>query len=393
MKKVRKLLGRAWQPTLTMIIGAAAAIATLGYRLGSLTQGLSKDEVNALSGTTKLIDIAQNPLFLPFKLGQYVLYKLGIDWTIALRGVSALIGLACVWGFYLLLKRWNTKRIAVLGTIMFISSTWFLSAARTATPTILYVFNTLSIIFIAALVHQKKASKTSLLLAAICASLLVYSPGMIWLLIIGGIWQYKGIIALLKQNRIVLWAGACIVAGVLLLPAGYAVMHNWRFLLDIAAIPDSWIPLEIAKRFGLVPLELFVRGPEQVNWLAKLPIMDLFTGAMLVIGVYTYYLRYTLIRTKFVVWLSGLLIILIALFSLPTVMLLPIVYILIVTGITLIIQQWFTVFPFNPIARRVGLCMLIAAVGISCWFQLYRYFVAWPHNQTTTQSYHHRLVR
>lgn len=393
MKKFKDFVSRVWQPLLTVGIGAGIVIFILGFRLGSMTPGFSPAEIDSLTGTHSLRAILENPMFLPYKLAQWGLLKLGFDLPILIRGVSAIIGAVCVWGFYLLLKRWHPKRIAILGCILFLCSTWFLSAARSATPTILYVFNTLSIIFIGALVHQKKASKSSLLLAAICGAILVYSPGMIWLLLIGGIWQYKGIVSLLKQNPVWLWLTACIVFGALLAPAIYAVYNDWRLVLDIIGIPDKWIPAEIAKRVVIIPAELFVQGSKDAYWLGRLPIMDLFTGAMFAMGVYNYYLRYTLTRTKFLLWLSGVLVVLTALFGLPTITFIPIVYIVIVGGITLLLQQWFTVFPFNPIARYVGLGLIIVVAGLSCWYQLNRYFVAWRHNPTTQAVYQLKLDR
>lgn len=393
MKKFKDFMGKVWQPLLTLGLGAGIVIFILGFRLGSLTPGFSPAEVEALTGTTSIKAILEHPMFLPFKLGEYVLFKLGLDLPILLRSVSAIIGAICIWGFYLLLKRWHTKRLAIVGCLLLLCSTWFLSVSRSATPTILYVFNTLSIIFIGAFVHQKKASKTSLLLAAVCGALLVYSPGMAWLLIIGGIWQYKGIISLLKQNPVWLWLTACAIFGVLLLPAAYAVYKDWHFALDILGIPKVWVPLDMAKRIVIIPAELFVRGPKESYWLARLPIMDIFTGAMFAVGVYSYYLRYTLKRTKFLLWLSAMLLLLIAIFNLPTVAIIPIIYIIIIAGVTLLLQQWFTVFPYNPIARYVGLTFIGVAVAMSCWFQLNRYFIAWPHNNQTQAVYQLKVSR
>lgn len=393
MNKLRSFFLMAWQPVLTVLIGAGLTLFTLGYRLGSLTPGMSPDEMQALSGTTSLHAIALNPVFLPFKIGEFLVYKLGISMPITVRGVSAIIGFFCVWGFYLLLKRWHTRRLAILGTLLFLTSTWFLSTARTATPDILYVFNALSVIFIGALVHQKKASKSSLLLAAICAALLVYSPGMVWLLLIGVVWQYKGIISLLKQNPVWLWGGASVLFVVLLLPAVYASINDMHFILDIFAVSEKVVPVDMLKRLYIVPSQLFVQGPNSSSWLARLPIMDIFTGAMFVTGLYNYYLRFTIKRTRFLLFTSLIVLLLIAAFSIPTVTILPVIYIIIVGGVTLLLQQWFTVFPLNPIARNIGFVIMFIAIATSAWFQMNRYFIAWRYNPATQQTYQVKLIR
>lgn len=393
MKKMKAFLARVWQPLLTAVVGGGLTVFLLGYRLGSLTTGMSASELQALAGTASLKAIAENPLFLPFKLGEYLVFKLGINLPITVRAVSAIIGFFCVWGFYLLLKRWHTWRIAVLGTLMFLCSSWFLATARSATPTILYVFNVLSIIFIGALVHQKKASKSSLLLAAVCSAILIYSPGLIWLLLIGIIWQYKGVLSLLKQNPIWLWLSAALLFVALLAPAGYATYKDPHFVLELLSIPKQFMPLTILKSFVVVPKELFISGPKDAWWLAHLPIMDIFTGALFVVGIYKYYLRRKLTRTYFLLWMSAILVLLIAVLGVPTVAMLPIVYIVIVSGLTLLLQQWFTVFPLNPIAKYVGFGLMTLAVLCSCWFQINRYMVAWQHNAVTKQAYQLKLTR
>ena len=393
MQKLKSFIIKVWKPVLTVVLGTCFAIFVLGFRLGSLTRGFSEQELLYLQGTTSLKTILANPMFLPFKLGEYILFKLHMNLPIEIRSISALIGLACVWGFYLLLKRWHTPRVAILGGLMFLCSSWFLAISRSATPTILYVFNVLSILFIGALVHQKKASKISLVLAAICAALLVYSPGMAWLLVLGVAWQFKSIINLLKQNPVWLWVLSSVLFGLLLMPAVYATFKDFHFVLDIFSIPQTLLPLEMAKRIIIVPTQLFVRGPADSYWLGRLPIMDMFTGAMFVVGFYAYYLRFTLGRTQFIVWLSVTLLVLIAILNIPTVVVLPIVYLLVVGGITLLLQQWFTVFPINPLARNVGFGVMTVAVLFSCWFQLNRYFVAWRHSPETMRTYSHQLIR
>lgn len=391
MNKLRVFFSGLWPTLLTTVLGGGLTIFLLGYKLGSMTPGFSPAEVASLQGVGSLRAIAENPMFLPFKIGEYIVIKLGIDLPIVVRGVSAIIGFFCVWGFYLLLKRWYTRRIAILGVLMFLCSTWFLATARSATPTILYVFNILSVIFIGALVHQKKASKTSLLLAAICSALLIYSPGLVWLLIIGVVWQYKGIISLLKQNPIWLWVGALIIFSLLLVPAIYATYLNPSFVLDVLAIPKTIVLLDMAKRLLIVPMQLFVQGPAEAYWLSRIPLMDIFTGAMLVVGFYNYYLRFKLPRTQFLLWISVLLIVLIAVLNIPTVTLLPIVYLLIAAGIALLLQQWLTVFPRNPLARNSGFALLLVAVLMSSWFQISRYFIAWRLNSTTQTIYSQKI--
>ena len=59
-------------------------------------------------------------------------------------------------------------------------------------------------------------------------------------------------------------------------------------------------------------------------------------------------------------------------------------------GVALMLQQWFTVFPYNPFARTVGLVLLLFALGTTSFYSLNQYFVAWPHTPETKQTFQYR---
>jgi hypothetical protein len=49
-------------------------------------------------------------------------------------------------------------------------------------------------------------------------------------------------------------------------------------------------------------------------------------------------------------------------------------------GIVEILQRWLESFPRNPVARSIGVCLLVAAIGFTSFYHLQRYFVAWGNN-------------
>lgn len=366
----------------------------LGYKLGRLIPGLSPAEVASLQGTTSLKAIALNPVFLPFKLGEYAIFRLGLNSPAGVRMVSALIGAASIGIFYLILTRWHTRRIATIGAILMLSSSWFLHTARVATPTILYVFDIVFLLYFAALAYQATARRRTLLLGALVVGTALYTPGMIGLLLVVVIWQIKPIIAFIRKNPIWILLVGVICFLILLAPAAYAIYHDPSFTLKLLGIPEKIVPIEMLKRLGILPWQLFVRGPRDASiWLARLPIMDIFTGTMFAVGIYNYYLRFKLPRTNFLLMLSIVLILLIAILNMPTVAMMPIVFIVVTGGVTLLLQQWQTVFPHNPIARNIGFCVLLAAVLTSAWYQTSSYFVAWSHNSATKVVYQLKLNR
>jgi hypothetical protein len=137
-----------------------------------------------------------------------------------------------------------------------------------------------------------------------------------------------------------------------------------------------------------IPKQLFIRGPQDpAVWVGAMPILDIFMIAMFILGIYVYLLRARLDRVKILFSFLFIACLFIAAGGpVRLVLLLPFVFLVIVAGIAYYLQQWFDVFPRNPFARTLASTLLIAAVAMSCFFNLNHYFVAWPHAPETKAS-------
>jgi hypothetical protein len=71
-------------------------------------------------------------------------------------------------------------------------------------------------------------------------------------------------------------------------------------------------------------------------------------------------------------------------------LLVPLLYVWAAAGIAYLTREWLQVFPNNPLARSLGLGLIVLAVGLGCIYNLRAYFVAWPHNQTTRVTFQSR---
>jgi hypothetical protein len=142
----------------------------------------------------------------------------------------------------------------------------------------------------------------------------------------------------------------------------------------------------------MVFVNLFVSGPHQpALWLGRAPILDVFTLAMCIIGLYFYGLHPRASRTKLLGSLFLIGAVLVALAGpVGLSLLVPILYIIAATGITYLIKEWLKVFPLNPLARGLGLGLVALAVTLACAYNLRAYFVAWPHNDNTHAVFHYR---
>ncbi|MCA9333765.1 hypothetical protein KC963_01840, partial [Candidatus Saccharibacteria bacterium] len=143
----------------------------------------------------------------------------------------------------------------------------------------------------------------------------------------------------------------------------------------------------------VLPVFVLARGPlEPVLNLGRLPLLDIFSAAMAVLGVYWYSFKIKLLRTRLLsvfTFIAAILIMLNGVTMLP--LLLPLSYIVITAGIMLLLQQWFTVFPRNPIARSLGIGIVCIAIGVTGAYHMRRYFVAWSGDPITKATFSYQL--
>jgi uncharacterized membrane protein (DUF485 family) len=72
-------------------------------------------------------------------------------------------------------------------------------------------------------------------------------------------------------------------------------------------------------------------------------------------------------------------------------MLVPVVYLILTTGIAYMLHDWFKVFPNNPIARSVGIGVIAVAILLTSVYQTRSYFVAWRYSTETRQAFTAKL--
>jgi hypothetical protein len=378
-----------------MIISLGAilgvAITALSYKLASLVP-FSEREVPEFNYTASLSQIQDNIMFLPIKIVELTILKVhGIDAHVRLSSVFfALLAGAMV---FIILKKWYTNRLAVLITIMFITSSWFLHAGRLAVPDVMYLLVVPALILVYTWVLSKEHRYT-IYLAPLLLGFTFYIPG--GLLIALGFLAlfYPYIIKALKRFN----TSQSVSFGILLLlsiiPLVYGFVQNpsqailW---LGFDTSQDLSILLPVHNLVDVVDALLWHGLHNEGLWVVGTPILDIFTLAMAILGGYAYRNGYFASREKFV--LGSLAIIALLLLANGTTMLgllIPVVYLLVANGVAYLLQSWFTVFPRNPFARSFGIVAITAVVFISIAYNVQRYFVAWPQQDGTISALQER---
>lgn len=367
-------------------------VLLLGYRLGGLTPGMSESEILFVESASNFKEVLLNPLYILQKLPLAALNMLNLASIVTTRAVTAFFALASALLFYFLVKQWHTRRIAVIVSLLFLSSSWFLQLGRIASPEIMYVFMPLVLLIMAFRLNAKERKFTAGVLV-IVASLSLYIPGLIWIVGALKFLFIKRLLKLYKKTSIAMRVGLVFGVLILLSPLIYAVVRDWHVVLDVLAIPNSIELIVWAKRLLLIPIFLTAQGPLMPMYnLGRLPLLDVFSVVMVILGAYWYYFRVTLLRTKVLFVMSGVSALLIAISGVDFMpLLLPVVFIIVAAGLSLLLQQWFTVFPRNPLARVVGAALITTAILVVGTYHIQRYFVAWSGSKATHRLFINQL--
>lgn len=399
---MKKIFTKKQLPKLSLSIvalagGLVGVLFLMFYKLGSLTNGLSSGEVMVRTQSLGWRGIYINPLNLPLKVFRSLDFKyIHLTTNFWLRLPNALIGLVTIICFYILLRLWYSQRIAIAGGALFATSAWVLHVSRLASFNIDYLAGVTLFILSTAILHKYADKRYVHPWINLLWGLLLYIPGMVWLVAINGIRQrnqiFKGFKIQGSFSRIVLYFVSFLLPLPLIIKYLISSPKNVFYFLGL---PSHWPKVSVfLKDLGGVFVHLLVRGPEYPNlWLGRQPMLDIFCLLCLALGVIFYASHLTATRSQllFGSFIIGTL--LIALNGgVDLSFLLPIVFLFVAAGIAYLLQQWLSVFPKNPIARATGYILVTLAIAISCLYGSRSYFVAWPHDPTTQSVFDKKLA-
>lgn len=392
-RQLRLQISRQW---LLGGIALASLALVLLYRLGTLTNGMSWNEVQLIQSPLGWSGIYDNPFYMLFKLLQSAIFFVIPDHgQFISRLPNAIYGGLTVLSMAWIISRWHNNRTTLLTILLFATSAWTLHVSRLASLDVVYLSVIPALLF-AQLLVQESNSAVARYIAISCRALLLYIPGVIWLVLIHSFIQRQ----LLKQQiqKLTNWRErlvASLLSIVLIAPLVYhLVTGNASVLKTWLGLPNELAaPLNIVEQFGSVFVHLFVRPPSNPElWLGRVPILDLFSMAMAALGIYFYAKNWRSKRTRTLGVLTLVGAILIALGGPVSLSLLvPMLFIMVATGIAYLLHEWLSVFPRNPLARGVGIGLVSLAVAISCMYNLRSYFVAWPANEATKITFRYHL--
>lgn len=298
-------------------------------------------------------------------LPYHALQKLSVDWLgvtpLGVRLPSLVFGALTALCMTLVLRRWFSTNVAILASIIFITSSWFLGAARLGAPIVMIPFWTSLLLLTATYVSQQtKHWKWWRVAFCMAAAISIYTPFMAYLFVTAGlasVAQPHLRYLLRESNRVNLFIGGFFFV-LLLAPLGWGIYQNpdvARELLAIpATLPDPFQFLRDFIRAASALINPFAASTGEIIF----PAISIVSVALLLMGGARLLRDFHSVRAHvLLIWAAVLLPVIglnpnnIASVMIPA-------FLVITIGLNQIIRYWYRLFPRNPYARLFGLLPL-----------------------------------
>lgn len=364
-----------WRYILGYVFIGVLLAALLTFAGLYIPGGISPEEMRATvrAENIKLIDpstwaIASAPFYLFQKL---VFTLFGVtDFTIKLP--SLIIALFTAIGLILLLRRWFKPNIAVLASLIAITTGQFLFVAQNGVPGVSYMFWPVILLLIGTQVTRGKRWRPFWKwLFAAGAALSLYNPLSIYPLIavlLATILHPHLRNAVRRLSKVKLLIGVGIFA-IIIAPLVWNIIRQPQLGLTLLGVPTDaatgnliWPP-DLFENFQTLISQYFIFWEPSATTLMT-PVFGL--GSVLLLGLGLWRLIRTRETTRsylIIAWIVCLLPILLINPRFTSVIFVPAV-LLLAAGLTSLIDYWYRLFPFNPYARVAGLVPLIVLIGV-----------------------------
>jgi len=376
-------------------LALAVLAALLLYKLGGLVGGLSAQEASTATAAVGWHGIYHDPFNLPLKVIRSVVYALSPSHGQTLtRLPNTIFGALAVAALFWLIRTWHGWRTAVVTTILFMTAAWTLHVSRLASTDVLYLWSMPMLLLANLALHKRPNNPIFFYGSVLLWGCLLYIPGMVWVVILAIYWQWEDMVSGWKHFAASWQRALAVLSAIVWLPLlGIALLRQGSFRLWLGLPAHVPSLVQLGKQFVGVFVHLFLRGPLYPDtWLAKAPVLDVFTLVMCLLGIYFYVTHLGAFRTRLLASFGLLGVILVALGgSVGLSLLVPLLYVSAAAGMAYLLHEWLSVFPLNPLARGLGLGLIFMAVGLASIYNLRAYYIAWPHNELTQASFqYHR---
>jgi len=326
---------------------------------------------------------------LPFLILQRLsLMIFGIsEFTIKLP--SLILGLLSAIGLIFLLRRWFPPSIAVLASLIAVTTGQFLFVAQSGGANIMYIFWPVALLLIGTQITRGKRWRLLWkILFALTAAMSLYTPLSIYVLIAIVITislhpHLRNVVRRLSKAKIALGLSLALI---ILAPLAYSLILNPRLGLTLLGIPTQDWPPDILANIQRQLSQFFTFWQPSATSVMT-PVFGL--GSVLLIGLGLYRLIRTRETTRsylVIIWIACLIPVFLINPLFITVVFVPAV-LLLAAGLTSLIGYWYRLFPLNPYARVAGLIPIIVLVTTLIASGIDRYMYGYHYSPNIASNY------
>lgn len=372
------------------VLFVAVVYALFFFRFRTMMPQFAGIEVQSAQTSHSLRTILHDPTNAPYKVLVWLPLKFGVHSWLVTRIAASIFAAVTVWLFFLVLRQRYSLRQAVLGTILFATSSGFLHAARLGAP---YILQSVMLLpFLLPLMWHNKRIPNNLIayITIFLVAVSLYVPGFIWLALAGlGLFykQLRVILRSMDKKHLII---SNVLALSLLVPLVWAIARDVHVLKSVLGFGDS-LPTLTAFAHGLldtVKSLIYSSNAGAELTLVGAPVLSAIDIFLAILGVIFLWQKPRSATTYYLTGILALSIVLTALGGpVKLFMALPLIYMCVAAGVFFLLNEWMKVFPRNPVARSLAVGLLCLLVIFSSIFHLRSYFIAWPHNEHTKATF------
>lgn len=379
-----------WRYVIGYALITFVVIAILGIASTNVPGALRQEEIGSALQSGALSVESLDPMTvvdLPYHLLQRVCFILFGVSTLTIKLPSIILGALTSIGIFLLTKAWFRRNVAVLATVLAITTTQFLFLIQDGTPAISFSFVTIWLLTAGTYVTRHASFNTFwkvagcvLMATALYIPLGVYA--VLALLITASFHPHiRYVIRKISRMRLIL---AIVLGLISVAPLVYASVVHPGVALTLLGIPTT--PIDLMANVKTVALDLF--GFFSASTSAQLrPMYSLGVAILMAIGAYK------LLTVKYTA--RSYIVLILSVFILPLTILnphylthlYPLAVLMIAMGIVTMITSWYKLFPRNPYARVAGLIPLSVFVLGMMFSGVMRYMNNYSYNPNVLSYY------
>lgn len=280
----------------------------------------------------------------------------------------------------LLLRRWFKPNIAVLATVILVTTGQFLYVAQSGVGSIMYIMWSVLLLLAATMITSSQRHKRFWKLAFFTIMpLSLYTPLSIYLVLAifsAGILHphVRYVLKRMPRTHLIILT---IYSLLIIAPLGYLVARYPHLGLQLLGVPETWPPDVWQNLKILVQQYLNFMNPQ--SGVLMTPVLGLGSIALILLGIWQLFtIRYTARSYTLTAWIVLLLPILLINPIFTSVTFVPLL-LLLASGLSYLLRKWYDMFPLNPYARFVGIVPLailvsgLVVTGTGRYFDGYRY--------------------